>query len=247
MKSVFAIGVNDAEIQGSQGGNYGKFGLNTGKITEFALIEDKGKDGTAYKAVSINVKIGDGEQKKLLFLSQDVYETGKEFGTAKMLSPGMEGYEEAFYAHYIQYVAIIKQVLHAFGVTDEQINAAVAGLDSSKFLEGIAKLIALAPANYKELPVDVFLEYEWSIREGKDKTYATLPKNMKGGHFIVKHEPGVWKEVKDDSGLHYVNETGQKHPFVRNSNFMNSNKAIQQTLQPVAAPTLPAANQSSAW
>lgn len=246
-KNVFSVKVDDKEVQDSKGGSYGKFGLNTGFITTMSYVEDKNKSGEAYKAISIVAKINEGEYRKMIFLSPEVYETGKEFGTAKLLSPGMEGYEEAFYAHYVGDIAVIKQILHAFGITNETIDKNLEGASMENFLDGIKKLVSLAPENYDKLPVDIFLEYEWAIREGQKKTYPVLPKNLKGGYFIVKHEEGTWTEVRDAEGLHYVNESGTKHTFVRTANFMTSNKGVQQTLQPVIAPTLPTNNQSSAW
>ena len=140
-KNVFAVKVTDKEVQGSKGGDYGKFGLNTGFISAFSYVEDKNKSGEAYKAITITAKINDGEYRKMIFLSPEVYETGKDFGSAKLLSPGMEGYEEAFYAAYVGEIAVIKQVLHAFSITDEAIDKALENASMENFLDSIKKLM----------------------------------------------------------------------------------------------------------
>lgn len=247
-KNIFSVKTTDAGVLGSKGGNYGKFGLNKGFITNLSYVEDKSKSGEAYKAIKLSVKIDEGEYNHLIFLSQEIYENDKPFGTAQLLSPGMEGYEEAFYAHYIQHIAVIKHALHALGVTDETIDKAMEGAGMDNFLDSIKKLVSLAPADYDKKPVDIFLEYEWAIREGKDKTYPVLPKNMKGGQFLIASVEGNWTPVEDANGLHYTDEAGNRHPFTRNSNFMKGNKGVQQVLQAVApSPILPTANTTAKW
>ena len=82
----------------------------------------------------------------------------------------------------------------------------------------------------------MFLEFQWNFGKKQDgglndKTYPTLPKNMKGGYFITPAHPGVWVEERgEDKSLCYKNSNGQKHPFERDANFMTGNKGTQQVL-----------------
>lgn len=221
IKNVFGVEADDKSLQSKQGG---VFGLNTGYLTKLAFIEEQ-KDDKSFKAVDLVSQIGDREYYQRFFLNDSVYGPGN-----KLLNPGDEGYDAAFYENYSQVVAVIKHALGALGVTKEAINTALTGIDNTKLIEGMQKLVALVPAGYQNKPIDIFLEYQWNIPEGKDRTYLTLPKNMKGGEFLhaAVTPQGKWTEVKTEEGLHYVDDAGAKHPFEKNQAFMESNKAIQQ-------------------
>lgn len=220
-KNIFG----QVEIEDLQSKSGGKFGLNQGKISKLEVLKDE-KDGKPYTYVSHEVTIGSREYRNRFFLNNEVY------GKDSLLSPGDEGYDEAFYNHYIHVIAVIKHALGALGVTDATINNALQGLDNSKLFEGVEKLVSLAPNNYQNIEVDIFLEYQWNIPDGQDRTFLTLPKNMKGGSFLspLVQPVGKWKEVRTENGLSYVDDANNVHPFQRNSSYMESNKAIQQSV-----------------
>lgn len=221
MENIFDTKADDASLQ-SKGG--GSFGLNKGRITKFEVNPNAGKDGAAQDAVDLDVTVGDREFRSRHFLNLAVYDNKN-----KLLNPGEPGHQEAFVAHYSQVIGVIKHALGALGVTEQAMSTATAGLTSKDLIEGVKKLVALAPANCSTIPVDVFLEYQWSIPEGKDRTYLQLPRNMKGGRFLSPSVPGTWEEVKaEDGSLSYINKEGQKHPFTKDAGFMGSNKAIPQ-------------------
>lgn len=221
MENIFDVNPEDVSLQAKSGGN---FGLNKGSISKFEFNPNAGKDGAAQDAVDLDVKVGDREFRSRKYLSEEVYNNKNE-----KLKPGDEGYKEAYIAVYSQVIAVIKHALGALGVQAQAMSAATAGLNNGQLVEGIKRLVALAPANYNTIPVDVFLEYQWSIPEGKDRTYLQLPKNMKGGAFLCSSMAGSWQEVRgEDGSLSYVNGSGAKHLFTRDKNFMESNKAIPQ-------------------
>ena len=122
---------------------------------------------------------------------------------------------------------MITHTLKALGVTEEQIMAKFA-VPANSFAEFANNLVSLLPADFKTRPIDVFLEYQWNIADEQDRTFLQFPKNMKGGGFLCPAQPGVWKEERIDGALSYVNQNGLKHPFTRDKNYMESNKAIQQ-------------------
>ena len=227
-KNIFAIEADDSALQTKQGGS---FGLNaSAHITTFEFEEGVSKkDDSPYKAVNIVVQVGDKEYKSAFFLNESVYVgSGND---RKLLSPGDEGYDDAYYNNYVQVIAVIKHTLGALGVTKATINAALVGITGSQLIEGIQKLVSLVPAGFQKIPVDYFLEYQWNISEGQDRTYLTTPKNMKGGEFVVPavKPAGKWTEVRDaEEGLSYIDDNGVKHPFTRNSGYMESHKANQQ-------------------
>ena len=226
-KNIFAIEADDSSLQTKQGG---QFGLNSAAhITTFEVEEGVSKKTEEpYKALNIVVQVGDKEYKSSFFLNTSVFSSGND---RKLLNPGDEGYDEAYYNNYVQVVAVVKHTLGALGVTKDTINKALVGVTGDQLIEGIQKLVSLVPAGFQKIPVDFFLEYQWNISEGQDRTYLTTPKNMKGGEFVVPavKPVGKWTEVRDaEEGLSYIDDNGAKHPFTRNSGYMESNKAKQQ-------------------
>ena len=97
-----------------------------------------------------------------------------------------------------------------------------------------AKLVTLLMADgiTKGTLVDVFLQYQWTIKSGQTQTYLELPKNMKDGSFLTISTPaiGEWEEIRDKKeGLKYIDSVGgAEHRFKRDNNYLESNKAIQQ-------------------
>ena len=227
LKNVLTVNANDASLQ-SKGG--GVFGLNTGNIVEFSFNDKAGTGGSEGNAVDINIQIEDKKFNTRLFLNETVRDSKNND-----LSPQDAGYEEAFAKHYTQVVAVVKHGLGALGITNQQIDAAIATVaPQSKAIDTVVEamkvLTSLVPANYASIPVDIFLEYQWSIGKDQDRTFLTVPRNMKGGYFLCPKMPvvGSWQEVSNEDGLHYVDGNGNKHIFTRSKNFMESPKATQQ-------------------
>ena len=253
VKNIFGFNDTDESLKGKSGG--GKFGLNTGVISLFAFNDKAGKDGAEGNAVDIHFKIGDREYRRRLFDS-----TGKELYTKKnaKVSPGDEGYDELYFEDMGTKIAVIKHALKAVGVTQELLNKVSASLDPADITGGIKTLLTLVPAGYETKPVDAFLEYQWNIAEGQDKTYPELPKNMKGGRFLTASVKavGTWNEViNDETGLSYVDDAGNVHPFDRTPAYMDGNKGKQQfagaagsnaNFAPKAGPGAPAAGVGEA-
>ena len=80
--------------------------------------------------------------------------------------------------------------------------------------------------------MDVFLQYQWQIAEGQNKTYLEIPKNLKDGKFLCPAMPGTFEEVRDATGLYYINRKDNTyHLFTRSSSYLSSNKAIRQTIE----------------
>lgn len=221
-KNIFGVEAEDKNLQAKQGG---VFGLNTGSITKIAYVEEN-TEGKDFKAIDLSTKIGDREFYQRFFLNESVYGSGD----AGLLNPGDEGYEDAYYNYYSQIVAVIKHALGAVGVSKEAIARSLEGIASNQLVEGMKKMVELAPSDISSRSVDIFLEYQWSIPEGRDRTYLTLPKNMKGGEFLCASVSpvGKWEEVRTGEGMHYVDNSGNKHPFTRSTSFMEGNKANQQ-------------------
>jgi hypothetical protein len=110
----------------------------------------------------------------------------------------------------------------------------------------------ILPQNYRTIPLDVFLQYSWNIREGQKKSYLELPNKMKYGKWLCPAIQGTWEEIKVEEPTETVREAlkyGKKetakkqtvngeeimtyteyHPFIKNGWFMLSNFAHQQKI-----------------
>lgn len=229
---------NDENLQSKQGGQFGgNFGVSF--ITQFEYKENVAKEGNPVReAIEATVQIRDREQK--VWFSP----VNKVFGAdSQELTPDHEDYASNFNAQMRQQNATMTHFLKALNVSDDTIKNELSKKFNS-FKEYAEKVVSLVPTGFEKKPVDVFMEYQWSIGKKSDgspndKTYPQLPKNMKGGYFIVPAQPGTWKEVRgEDGSLSYVNAEGVSHPFSRDASFMESKKGTQQFLN--GAPSNPA-------
>lgn len=237
MKNIFGIEADDKELKGKTSG---EFGLNAGAtVAEFAFLDKKaGEEGVDndFMAVDLNFQVKDRLYYSRHFLNQEVF--GKD--QAK-LNPGDEGYEVRFWDTYVQTIAVVKHTLGALGVSKDAIDQSLSVVDLNptdqfaNLVTGLKAMMAIVPANYKQIPVDVFLEYQWQIGKDNKRTFPTVPKNMKGGAFVVPAMAGKWTEVLNDDGLSYINASGAKHAFSRDKAFMESPKGYEQTEAGVAA------------
>lgn len=227
---VFNFGqVNDEDssLQTKQGG---KFGLNTN--CKFSLIDftDKaGKDNTEGNAVDINILVGDREFRRRVYDPTGKALYGKD---NEQIAPGGEGYYDLLEKELTQTTAMVLHAVKATGVTQDAINRAVTATNPSTWEAYVQVLISLLPSNYKQVDIDVFLNYQWNISEGQKTTFLELPKNMKQGSWLAISVPKAeWKEIKDDNGLMYVDKSGNKHKISKSASFMEGNFAKQQKIE----------------
>lgn len=165
------------------------------------------------------------------------------------MTPNTPEHEAAYNILMKQQQAVVVHYLKAVGVTDEAIQLGL-NVPMTGFADYAARVCALLPVGFDVKPLDVFLEYQWNFGkkadgELNDKTFPTLPKNMKGGYFVVPAQPGVWVEsVQEDGSLCYKNSNGAKHPFDKDANFMKGNKGTQQVSGAAAQTASPMAAQA---
>lgn len=213
----------DESLKSKQGG---KFGFNNAFITKLEYNPNAGADESAADAVYITVTVGDKEFRNRVY---DI--TGDLFKGDNKISEGEPGYNELYNAEKKQREAVIVHAVKALGATEAQIIAAIQAGNVTNFATWATAMCSIKPANFATLPVDAFLEYQWTIGEGNERTFLQLPKNMKGGRFLapaVAPQGGPWEAISDAEGLRYVDGAKNEHPFTRSENYMKSNKAIQQ-------------------
>lgn len=228
-----AIDDTDDSLQSKQGG---KFGLNTGFFTKLAFNANAGKDGSAGNAVDIEVMIGDKEFRRRIYDVTRVYDKDGNQVTDVNSPEFINGYNESM----TQNMAVIIHAIKATGVSQQQINTALA-TPPANFVDWANTILALVPADYTAKPIDIFLEYQWQIADDQDRTYLQLPKNMKGGYFLSASVSGDFKEVNTwtevnqktneeevKNGLAYKDASDTIHPIKKSQSFMESPKAYQQ-------------------
>lgn len=217
-----------------------KFGGNFGVafLTKFAYSPNVAKEGQEPReAIELVVKVGEREYKDWINPITKVVDKNNVEITDRTSQAFIDGYNLLI----TQQNAVVVHYLKSVGVTEETI-AQVLSTPVASFADYATRICSLLPIGFDKKPLDLFLEYQWNFgkkadNSPQDKTYPTLPKNMKGGYFIIGALPGVWAESREEDGkLCYVNSNGQKHPFQRSADFMKSNKGTQQVFGQAAQP-----------
>lgn len=206
------------------------FGLNSGVcfLKKFEWIPNGGKEGAEQEALEIIFEINGTERSYRQFPVTQAFGKNQEVIT----DPNAKEFKEAM----SEFNARITHILHAF-VEDAVIRQALARRISN-FKEYCSIVRSLLPQTTPTIPLDIFMQYQWSLKGDQNITYLDISSKRKHGAFIVKHvKPvgGAWKEVRVENAqdsvqdaLTYVDGAGNKHPFQRTGWFMNSNFAIQQ-------------------
>lgn len=219
------ISDTDESLKAKEGGS--KFGLNTGmNLVKLAFNSKCGKGGTDGEGVDITVKKGEKESWARMFSPVGSYiKKGKD-----TYNPGDEGYEELLISKMQEIGGVLTHYVKAVGVTEAQLQNAFA-TPPANFEAFVNTYVSLLPQNFQQIPLDIFFEYQYTLKEGSSMTYPTLPSNMKGGYFIVPTQKpvGEWKETVNTEGeLTYVDDQNNEHPFTRTKAFMEGNKGTQQ-------------------
>lgn len=227
---------SDESLKTKSGAKFGgNFGVAT--LAKFAYSPNVAKEGQEPReAIEVTVKVGDKEYKDWINPVNRVVDKNN----AEITDKSSTEYINGFNALMSQQNATVTHYLKSVGVTEDALKAAFINPVLS-FADYATRICALLPIGFDKKPLDLFLEYQWNFGKKadgsiNDKTYPTLPKNMKGGYFIVPAQPGVWIEERaENQALCYKNSNGQKHPFERDANFMTGNKGTQQVLGQTAA------------
>ena len=245
---------SDESLKTKSGARFGgNFGVAT--LAKFAYSPNVAKEGQEPReAIEIELKVGDRSYKEWINPVNRVVDKNN----AEITDKASAEYIAGFNTLVNQQNATVTHYLKAVGVTEEALKAAFINAVTN-FADYATRVCSLLPMGYNNKPLDLFLEYQWNFGKKQDgtmndKTYPTLPKNMKGGYFIVPAQPGVWVEKRaEDGSLSYENSNGQKHPFERDANFMTGNKGTQQVLGQASAAGSPmgmasvAGNAAGTW
>lgn len=205
------------------------FGLNAGVTTlkELKWIPNGGIDGAEKEALEIIFTINGTDKSYRQFPVTQGFGKNSEVIT----DPNSVEFKEA-----VQTLnSVITHILHCFVSKEVLIKAMSVPIESFKQFCNIAT--SVLPKNFNEIKLDIFMQYQWSIRNGQNRTYLEIPKSMKNGKWLCVAMPpvGEWKEVRkkdpsdnDQKALTYVDEAGNVHLFTRHGKYITGALANQQ-------------------
>ncbi len=224
LKGIFGTKAEDKNLEAKGGVN---FGLHTNATIEQFEFEQ----GQFGPQMIFKVKL----------------KSGSETMTWIPLQPHQEAKDQE--AEMMNIVATLKHILKSVGCTDEQFDKATEQVSS--YSQGIKALIALLPKDFNTKPVDVFIEWQQKASEKAGRKFTTLPKNMKGGQFIVPHvEPvGQWTEKRvEGEYIKFVDDANNEHPISKSASFMMSFRAkeIDENAEKPVGGSSPASSKEAA-
>jgi len=205
------------------------FGLNAGvcKLVKFEWTPNGGKEGAEMEALDIVFNINDKDFNYRQFPVTKTFDNQTE-----ITDPNHPKMKEAA----ATFNALMTHLILCF-ISREEYVKAITSKPIPDFKTFCKMLMFLLPKNFAEIPLDIFFQYQWTIKGENTRTFYEIPKNLKHGKFLCPHvKPvGQWQEVKmkDPStsaknALFYKDDAGNIHPFVRTGWFMNSNFAKAQ-------------------
>lgn len=212
------------------------FGLNAGVTTlqKLEWIPNGGKEGAEQEALDILFNINGAERSYRMFPVVKAFDKANK----EITDPSAKEFQDAV----LDFNARITHIMCCY--MDKEAYIAALSRPTGSF-KGFCKIIeSLLPKNFKDIKLDVFMQYQWQMSEGQNVTFLELPKKMKYGKWICPAQEGEWVEKRIDNpddnvveALWYETKDGRvdertgkpvKHPFTKNGWFMSSNFAKQQ-------------------
>ena len=112
------------------------------------------------------------------------------------------------------------------------------------FGDFVNAIIATFEDGWQNKELDLFLQYQWQLKEGAERKYLEIPKKTSQGPFLIPHVSSVFSEVKvndgkvtvggelienfdvklpkKDTALAYLDFKNEFHPFHRGEWFMEN-------------------------
>lgn len=195
-----------------------KFGMNTCTMNKI----EYSPEGEFAESVSIELSVGGSVAYRTYYNPTQVFVNGIRY------EKGTEEFKAGYPKEVNQKLACFIHMARALGVSVEELKGAVA--TASNFKEYAEAVIGTLPEDYTSKKLHVFLQWQWTIKQGKTQTFPEIPDNMKGGAYMAPYTApvGEWKPVTINGKFKYEDEAGNFHTFERDEGFMSSHKAIQQ-------------------
>lgn len=193
--------------------SYGVLGLNTGFLTKFEFVQEE-----KFNCVEVGVNISGKEYTRKYFEVAKVFKDNVEITDKNSIEykEEIEKQEKALSATLCDFAKVF--------VSKEELEEALkVQINSFKDFVNILERVIKNKQDWNKIPVDIFLQYQFTPSSGQNRTYLELPKNLNHGQFICKSLGGDFNPVKTETSLTYVNKDGIVHPFKRNKWFIQSN------------------------
>lgn len=220
-----------------------QFGLNpaAAHLVKFEWTNQAGKDGAEAEALDMQFSIVGSDR----LVNYRKFKVTKAFGKNNVEITDPKAPE--FQKELKEFNASITHVLRCFR-TEEEIKAALTAAPIANFKDFCKITMSLLPKDYEKVPLDIFFNWQWSIKGDNTRTFLEIPKKMSYGKWLCKAIPPQagpntegepeWKAVIHPDptqalpvALKYVDDAGNVHPFTRNGWYMLQNFAKQQTLE----------------
>lgn len=200
---LFGGFVSDEETKSSSM----KFGLNQKcKLVKFAYnpaIEFK--NGDTGEGVEAELNVNGFSMRFTIFPTKKVYFKGQE-----ITNPQHPEFRK-------EITNLKKRIFHiakCFASEADLIEAVAIPKTFGDFVNSITDTFE---QGWQEKELDVFLQYQWQLREGQERKYLELPKKTSQGAFMIPAIEGTYSELKviDDS----VTMNGSEVAKVENNKF----------------------------
>lgn len=212
------------------------FGLNPGTtfLKKFEWIPNGGAEGAEKEALEIIFTINGTDKSYRKFpVTQGFGKKGEV-----ITDPNSAEFKEAVNTLN----TVIVHILHCF--VDTSVIQKAMSVPIASFKQFCSIAASVLPKNFNEIPLDIFMQYQWKIGTGQNRTFLEIPSSMKNGKWLcpaIKPLPdkdgnnAEWKEVRkkepadgDQKALIYVDGANNVHTFTRYGRYMNGNLANQQ-------------------
>ena len=206
------------------------FGLNAGVtyLKKFEWINNAGKDGAEMEALDVVFNINGKDKNYRVFPVKKAY--GKN--NVEVTDPNAPEFKDAVKNTNARISHILKALL------PEDFVKTSLGRPFKGFKDYCQHCMTILPKDFAERKLDIFMQFQWQISTGQNRTFLDIPTKMNQGKWLcaaVEPVGGDWKEVrkespddKDQAALTYVDGAGNIHPFVKTGWFVNSNYAKLQ-------------------
>lgn len=205
------------------------FGLNAGVtyLKKFEWIPNGGKDGAEKEALEIIFNInGTDKSYRKFAVTQGFGKKGEV-----ITDPNTPEFKDAV----MTFNSVITHILHCF-VSTEVLQKAFS-VPIANFKQFCTIAAGILTKDFTEKKLDIFMQYQWQISQGQNRTFLEIPPSMKNGKWLCPAiEPvGEWKENRkkdpadnDQKALTYIDNEGNLHLFTRHGRYMNGPLANQQ-------------------
>jgi len=211
-----------------------KFGLNQKvKLTKFEYnpaIEFKNGDSAEGIEAEINVNG--------MTLRMNIYPTTKVyFKNEEITNPQHPEFRKGV-------TLLKKRIFHIAKCFASEAQLIEAVAIPKNFGDFVNAIIGTFEDGWQNKELDLFLQYQWQLKEGAERKYLEIPKKTSQGPFLIPHVSSVFSEVKvndgkvtvggelienfdvklpkKDTALAYLDFKNEFHPFHRGEWFMEN-------------------------